>query len=121
MLTSDNKKYMQILLRVILNTIAVFVAAALIPGVHLTSIFVAVLAAITLGILNAFVRPALVLLTLPVTVVTLGLFVFVINALLVMFAAYIVPGFTVDGFWWALLFVFVLSIVSSFLNSLARR
>ncbi len=112
---------MQILLRILLNSTAVLVASALIPGVHIRNFLVAGLVAITLGVLNAFVRPILVFLTLPVTVITFGLFVFVINALLVMLAAYLIPGFAVDGFWWALLFSFVVSVVSSFFNSLARE
>lgn len=112
---------MQILMRVLVNTITVFVASALIPGVHIKGLLVTVLVAIILGVLNAFVRPVLVLLTLPVTVITFGLFVFVINALLIMLAASIVPGFAVDGFWWALLFSFALSVVGSFLNSLSRE
>jgi putative membrane protein len=82
---------------------------------------VAALVAITLGVFNAFVRPILVFLTLPVTVITFGLFVFVINAALVMLAAYIIPGFGVDGFWWALVFSLVVSLVSSFFNQLARK
>lgn len=112
---------MQILLRILLNTVAVLVASALIPGVHIRNIVIAGLVAITLGVLNAFVRPILVFLTLPVTVITFGLFVFVINALLVMLAAYLIPGFAVDGFWWALLFSLVVSVVSSFFNMLARE
>jgi putative membrane protein len=112
---------MQILLRILLNSTAVLVASALIPGVHVRNFLVAALVAITLGVFNAFVRPILVFLTLPVTVITFGLFVFVINAALVMLAAYIIPGFGVDGFWWALLFSFVVSLVSSFFNQLARK
>lgn len=112
---------MQVLIRILLNSTAVLVASALIPGVHIRNFLVAALVAITLGVLNAFVRPIFVFLTLPVTVITFGLFVFVINALLVMLAAYLIPGFDVDGFWWALLFSLAVSIVSSFFNSLARE
>lgn len=81
----------------------------------------ALIAAIVLGVANAFIRPLLVLLTLPVTILTLGLFIFVINALIVMLVDYLVPGFEVAGFWWALLFSFVVSLVSWFLYAVASE
>lgn len=95
---------MKILIRIILSTIAVLVADLLLSGVHSPDLKTSLLVAVVLGVLNAVVRPIILLLTLPVTVLTLGLFVLVINASMVMLAARIVPGFTVNGFWWALAF-----------------
>jgi len=74
------------------------------------------MAALVLALINAFIRPVLIFLTLPATIVTLGLFLFVINALMVLLAAKWVNGFKVDGFWWALLFSFLLSILNSWLQ-----
>lgn len=96
-----------------------FVAAYVLPGVRVDSFVTAVIVAVILGAVNAFIKPVLVLLTLPVTVLTLGLFIFVINALLVLLVAAVVPGFKVDGFWTALLFSVVLSAISWFLHAIA--
>lgn len=111
----------QIILTVLLSSIAVFIAANILPGVHLAGFGTAVLVAIVLGVVNAFIRPILLILTLPINILTLGLFTFVIIALLVLLVTAIVPGFTVDGFWWALAFALVLWLVNSFLYSLGRR
>ncbi|HEX2618460.1 MAG TPA: phage holin family protein, partial [Flavobacteriales bacterium] len=86
--------------------------------VHAPDLKTGLLVAVVLGLLNAFVRPALILLTLPVTVVSLGLFVLVINAGMVLLAARIVPGFEVQGFWWALAFSLVMWLVQSLLQAL---
>lgn len=107
------------LLQLILNTLAVMVAAYVLPGVKVDGFVTAAVVAVVLGLVNAVVKPILVVLTLPVTIVTLGLFLFVINALMVLLVAKLVPGFAVAGFWWALLFSFVVSLVGSFLYSLA--
>lgn len=102
----------------LVNAIAVAVAAYVLPGVAIAGIVPAFVAALVLGIINTLLKPVLILLTLPVTVLTLGLFLFVINAALVMLASRLVSGFEVANFWWALLFSIVVSIVSSFLHSL---
>lgn len=107
---------MKLFIRLLISSIAVFIAAYLLPGVSVSSFWVAVIVAIVLGIINVFVRPLLVILTLPITVVTLGLFILVINAALILLASAIVPDFAVAGFWWALLFSLVVSVVSGFLN-----
>lgn len=109
---------MKILIRLVLSTIAVLVAALLLRGVHADTWQTALLVAVVLGLLNAFVRPLLILLTLPVTLLTLGIFILIINAGMVMLAARIVPGFVVDGFWWALAFSLVQWAVQGFLLSL---
>ncbi|RJQ36175.1 phage holin family protein [Candidatus Parcubacteria bacterium] len=92
-------------------TLAVIAGAYVLPGVRVTGFVAALVTALVLGIINALVRPALLVLTLPINALTLGLFTFVINALLIMLAAVIVPGFEVDSFWSALLFSIVLAII----------
>jgi len=87
-----------LLLRWLLSALALLAVAYLYPGVRLESFFAAVIAALVLGFVNALIRPILVLLTLPVTIITLGLFLFVINAGLFWFVAQVVKGFSVDGF-----------------------
>ncbi|HQV40208.1 MAG: phage holin family protein [Flavobacteriales bacterium] len=109
---------MKLIIRILLSTIAVLIADLLLSGVHPVDLKTSLLVAVVLGVLNAVVRPIIVLLTLPVTVVTLGLFVLVINAAMVMLAARIVPGFTVNGFWWALAFSVVMWAVQSALLKL---
>lgn len=108
---------MRILVKILLATLAVLITAHLLPGVMLDSIWTAVVVAVILGIVNAVLRPLLVLLTLPVTVVTMGLFLFVVNALMVLLVDAIVPGFSVAGFWWAMLFSVVVSLIGWFLDA----
>jgi putative membrane protein len=114
------QNFLSIILYVLISSVAVFVTASILPGVHVDSFTTAVIAAIVLGVINTFIRPILLLLTLPINILTLGLFTLVIVALLVMLASAIVPGFKVDGFWWALAFGLVLWVVNTFLNSLTR-
>lgn len=109
---------MNIFVQLLINAIAVFITGYLLPGVHLKDFLTAIIVAVVLGVVNAFIKPVLILLTLPITVLTLGIFVLVINAILILFVGAVVPGFRVDGFWWALLFSLVLTIINSFLHSL---
>src|SRR3989338_2756901 len=104
---------MNLIVIIFIRAVLILVIATLLPGVAITGLFSAILVAIVLSILNAFLKPLLVILTLPVNILTLGLFMFVINAILVMLASTIVPGFRVDGFWWALAFSLILSFVTS--------
>ncbi len=106
-----------ILINWLVSTLVLVITAYLLPGIHIESFFTAVVLALVLGVLNILVKPLLLLLTLPITIVTLGLFTLVINAIIILLAAKIVPGFIVDGFWWAVLF----SIVSSILNFFVSR
>lgn len=96
----------------IVTAIAILLAAYLLPGVDVT-LLGAVVLAVVLALINVFVKPVVTLLTLPINIVTLGLFSLVINALLIMLAAMIVPGFTVDGFWPAFFFSIVLSLITA--------
>lgn len=101
----------------IVSTVAILIAAYLIPGVEVTLIGALVLA-VVLGVINLFIKPILSLLTLPLTVVTLGLFSLVLNALLIMLAAMVVPGFAVSGFWAAFFFGIVLALINALFDSL---
>ena len=107
---------MRLLIYLIINSLAVAGGAYLLPGVHLAGVKATVMTAIVLGLLNTFLKPILVFLTLPATILTLGLFLFVINAAIIWLTAKMVPGFRVDGLGWALLFSLVVTIISSFLN-----
>jgi putative membrane protein len=109
---------MRFLLRLLLNGIAILVAAWLIPGLHLADTTTALLAGAILGLVNAIVRPVLFVLTLPFTLVTLGLFIFVLNAICLALTAYVIPGFSISGFWPALFGALIVSIVSWVLNGL---
>jgi len=105
------------LARLITTSLSVIIVAYLLPGVTVESVLSAIGLALALAFLNTFLKPLLVLLTLPITIVTMGLFLLVLNALMILLAAEIVPGFSIDGFWWAVLFSVILSIVVSVLGS----
>jgi len=109
---------MNFLLQWLVSGLAIIITAYLLPGVKVSGVFAALVTALILGLINAFIRPVLILLTLPLNILTLGLFTLVINALLIMLAAAIVPGFSVQGFWWALLFGLVLAIINFALGAL---
>ena len=111
---------MNIIVNVIISAVAVLVTGRLLSGVTIDGFGTAVAVAVLLGIVNAVLGPVLLVLTLPINVLTLGLFTFVIIAGLVMLVAAMVPGFKVASFWWALGFAFVLAIVNSALHSLTR-
>jgi putative membrane protein len=108
---------MGFLLRVLINAAALRVAAALIPGISLSSLGYTLLAALVLGVINAIVRPVLIFLTLPITLLTLGLFIFVLNAFCLWLTSRLVPGFEVHGFGAAFLGALVTSAVSWILTA----
>jgi putative membrane protein len=109
---------MEIILVWILNAVALLIVAYILPGITVASVGSALIAALVLGLLNTLVKPVLILLTLPITIVTLGLFLLVLNALVFWFAGSVLKGFQVNGFWWALLGALVYSIVSGLLSRL---
>ena len=112
---------MKIIIHWIVSALAILITAYLLPGVHVSGIFAALVLAVVLGAINAVLRPLLIILTLPLTIVTLGLFVFAINGALILLASYIVPGFVVAGFWWAVLFGIVLAVVSFVLDTFEKE
>ena len=107
---------MGFLVKWLVHAVAIVITAYLLPGVRLSGFGAALITALVLGLINTFIRPLLMLLTLPLNILTLGLLTFVINALLIMLTSALVRGFTVDGFLWALLFSLVLSVVNYLLN-----
>lgn len=111
----DLKKF---LIKTLVDTLAVIICAYLLPGVHVDGFGSAILVALALALLNQFIKPLLIILTIPATIFTFGLFLLVVNALIIMLADWIVLGFDVRGFWWALLFSLVLTIIQSILNAL---
>ncbi len=106
-----------ILARWLILTAAILVTSYLMQGIEVENFFSAFLAAALLGILNVFFRPILLILTLPINILSLGLFTFVINALLLMMASGVIPGFVVHGFWSAVFGSLLISIVNSILSS----
>jgi putative membrane protein len=104
---------MKIFIHLLTSTLAIIIATYLIPGATITPISAVVLA-IVLGIINVFIKPVVKLITLPLTIVTLGLFSLVVNALFIILASRIVPGFSVAGFWTAFWFSIVLSLINAF-------
>ncbi len=108
---------MRILLRLLISSAVILVTAYILPGVHVDSIWTALLVAVVLALLNFFLRPLLVILTIPFTIITLGLFLLVINAVIILIADHLIgQRFEVDGFWWALLFSLIISLVNSLIN-----
>lgn len=113
---------MGFIIRVLVTALAVWVADYFLEGVRISSdVKTIIIVALVLALLNTFVKPILVILTIPVTIVTLGLFLLIINALMVKWADSLIEGFTVEGWWSAILFSLIVSVVSALLNGLAKE
>ncbi|HOW30147.1 MAG TPA: phage holin family protein [Bacteroidales bacterium] len=110
---------MKIILKILVSSLAVFLAAYILRRVHLDGFPTAILLAVVLGLLNAFLKPLLVVLTIPFTILTFGLFLLVINAFIIIVADRLLPGFAVDGFGTALIFSIIVTIATWFLEALA--
>lgn len=108
---------MEILISWIVSAMVIFSIASIVPGVHVDSFTTALVVSLVLGIINAFLKPVLIILTLPINILTLGLFTFVLNAVLIILVSKIIPGFVVDGFLWAFVFGIVLSIANTFVHT----
>lgn len=111
---------MKFILKILLSAVAVVVLSKILPGVFVDTYTTAIIVAIVLSLLNFIVKPILVILTLPVTVVTLGLFLLIINAIIILLADKLIGGFTVHSIWWALIFSLLLSFAQSILHSLLK-
>lgn len=109
------------LARLVTMTLAVIITDWLLSGIHVSGVPAAIIISMVLSVLNLLVKPLLIFLTLPITVFSFGIFLFVINAVIVLMAAWLVPGFQVDGFWWAFAFSVILSITSSVLEALGSK
>lgn len=106
---------MKLILRILVVAAVAFLLAQWLPGVQVDNYLTAIWFAIVLGLLNVFLKPILVIVTIPITILTLGVFLFFINTITVLIASNLVPGFTIDGFWWGVLFSFLLSLTTSLL------
>lgn len=113
-----NLSKMKLLIKLLLTAIAVVVLAKILPGVTVEGYGSAIIVAIVIALLRLLVRPLLVLLTLPITIITFGLFLLIINAIIILMADYFVGGFDISSIWWALLFSLLLSLFQSILFSL---
>ncbi len=107
---------MKFITRILLTTLTLLVVAAYVPGINISGFYAALTAAAVLGLLNVFVRPLLVILTLPITILTIGIFLFVINASLFWFTASFIDGFSVDSFWSAIIGSLIVTAVSTLGN-----
>ncbi len=112
---------MKFILRILLSALAVVLLANLLPGIGVDSYVTAIVVALVLGLLNFLVKPVLVILTLPVTLVTFGLFLLVINAIIILLADYFVTGFEVQSVLWAIVFSLLLSFLQSILFSILKE
>jgi putative membrane protein len=108
------------LIRLLITALAVILTSYLLPGVHVESFLSAIILSLLLALLNVTLKPILIIITIPVTFLTLGLFLLVINAFMILLADAILPGFTVDGFWWAVAFSVVLWIINSILRNIIK-
>jgi putative membrane protein len=114
---ADKGKFMLLLMiRWLVITVAILLASTMVSGIRVESLTTAIIAAAILGIINDFLRPVLLILTLPLTILTLGIFAFILNALMLLLVAYFVPGFEVNGFFSAFLGALIISIVSWIAN-----
>lgn len=111
---------MKLILHVLVVALALLVSAYIIPGIEVSSLYIAIVAAVIIGLLNLVIRPILFVLTLPLTILTLGLFTFVLNALIFWFAASFIDGFSVDGFLPALLGSILVSLASAVTSNLSK-
>jgi putative membrane protein len=112
---------MNLILKLLLNAVAVFVLAEILSGVYVDNYVTSLIVAAVISILNVLVKPILVILTLPVTILTLGLFLLVVNAIIILLADKLVDGFNVEGIWTAILFSVLLSILQSLLHSFLKK
>ncbi|MBV6460523.1 MAG: hypothetical protein HJHJAOHD_00638 [Flavobacteriales bacterium] len=103
------------------SALAVMIVAYILPGVHVKDFITGLLVAVVLSLLNNLLKPILIILTIPVTVLTFGIFLLVINSAIILLASSLVPNFKVDGFWWALLFSVLLSFINSIFESIDRN
>lgn len=109
---------MNIIIRLLITAIVAFLLTKVLPGVHFEGFSTAVIFAVVLGLLNLIVKPVLSLFGLPLTIITLGFFALVINAIIILIADYFIDSMNIDGFWWAFIFSILLSIITSLANSM---
>lgn len=109
---------MKFILNILISSVAVLITAWMLPGVEVRDFMSALLVAVVLAFLNNIVKPILTILTIPITIFTLGFFLLILNAIMIIIAAKLIPEFHVQSFWWAFLFSLILSLVTSLLNGI---
>lgn len=110
---------MTLLSKWIINALAIFLVGHFLPGIHVSDMMTAIWVAAVLALINTIIRPILLILTLPINILSLGIFTFVLNGLLFWFSSYFIKTFTVDGLWWAILGALLVSVISTILNRIA--
>lgn len=115
-----NTILMRFIIKLLLTAALVMLLSYLLPGITVVNYQAAIIVALVLALLNTFIKPLLIFLTIPVTLITLGLFLLVINAIIILIADYFISDFIVKGFWWAFIFSILLSISESILNKLVN-
>lgn len=111
---------MGVIFNLLIGSLAVLISAYIVPGIRVANFFTAMVVVVVLGLLNIFIKPLLILFTLPINILTLGLFTLVINTIIIILASKIVPGFSVASFWTAFIFSLILSLVNYFLHTLTK-
>ncbi|HOI59811.1 MAG TPA: phage holin family protein [Candidatus Pacearchaeota archaeon] len=111
---------MNIIINLIILILSILGASYILPGVKVASLWTIIILALVISLLNVVVKPILLILMLPINILTLGLFTFIINAFIIMIASFITKGFSVDNFWWALLFSILISIITYFLEKIIK-
>lgn len=119
--TAEQPSAKDILLNLIVNTLSIFAVSYILSGVHVDTFITAIIVAVVLSVFNVTLKPFLILITIPITLVTFGLFLLVVNVLVLYAAAALIDGFEIDGFWWAVLFSLLVSLVNSVLFGLGKR
>ena len=109
---------MKPLLKLLISSLTIIIAAYFIPGVKIAGYWTAILVALVMGVVNAIIKPVLMFFTLPLNILTLGLFTFIINGLMILLVAYFVPGFQVNGFWTAVIFSIAATVINWVLTKL---
>ena len=112
---------MNLIIRLFITAAVAYGLSIILKGVHIPNFTDALILAVVLALLNTFIKPILVILTLPITIITMGLFLFVINALIILLADRLMDGIRIDGFWWAVIFSLILSVASSVVYSLVEK
>ena len=112
---------MKFLIKLILYSVAILITSYLLPGVHVATFWDAFILAAVLALFNVTLKPLLIILTIPFTIITLGLFLIVINAVIILLADSFIPGTSIDGFWWAVLFSFIVSVLNSLFIGLNEK
>ena len=120
-MSNDNQNTGSLITSLLINTISIFAVSYILSGIQIDSFVTALIVAVVMAVLNVTLKPLLFVITIPITVITFGLFLLVLNVLVLYAAAYLIDGFQIAGFWWALLFSFLVSFVNGVLFGLGKK